>query len=230
MIKRFSQLIDRRRKAGRRVASKADPGSDPRSRILDAAYREFVSKGMDGARTREIADAAGVNVAMVHYYFGSKEKLYWKVTRPVFRILVRSLRSALSVDEHPVRRVEALVDAYFDFLKEHPDFPRLVLWETLTGGKNLRMIFQGVLGDDKMALADEIAAMFKSAGETGLFVSVAPTQAMISLIGLCVFPFAARDIIQIVFRGAFLDEAFIEERRRHVKDLLIRGLSDYGKR
>jgi AcrR family transcriptional regulator len=204
--------------------------ADPRRRILDAAYREFANKGMKGARTREIAAAAGVNIAMVHYYFGSKEKLYWKVTRPVFRTLVESLKSTLTADDDPVSRVEALVDAYFDFLKKHPDFPRLVLWETLTGGKNLKMIFQGILKDEKIALADEIAMMFRSAGETGMFVSVDPAQAMVSLVGLCVFPFAARDIIQIVFRESALDEEFIEERRRHVKQLLIRGLSVQGKR
>ena len=56
--------------------SSAERSAETRSRILDAALREFSAHGLAGARTEQIAAAAGVNKALIYYYFESKEKLY----------------------------------------------------------------------------------------------------------------------------------------------------------
>ena len=197
---------------------------EPKRRILDAALKTFIDKGFDGARTREIAEAADVNVAMVHYYFGSKAKLYRRVVQPLFMILAGLLRLALSSSEDPKEQVEALVDAYFDFLSEYPELPRLMMWELASSGKNLQAVFTPLLQQENVRLPNRLIEIFKSGQESGVFGTFPPEQAAISFVGLCVFPFLARPVIDTIFQESLMDNDFVEERREHVKSLILRGL------
>ncbi len=199
--------------------------SDPRSRILEAAFQAFVAKGLEGARTREIAQAAGVNVAMVHYYFGSKYELYLKVVQPIFAQISEKLKISSLGSRNLPDLIETVVDTYFDFLKEHPSFPKLMMWEIVTGGKNLDAILRPTLFSEDGWTPEMMLKAFKDSLDSGTGEQHSPKQALISLIGLCVFPFIASTIISTVFPDSSLDSSFIEERRGHVKVLLIRGLS-----
>jgi AcrR family transcriptional regulator len=207
----------------RHFASGENP--DPKQRILDAALSIFIEKGLEGARTREIAEAAEVNLAMLHYYFGSKALLYRQVVRPLFLALVGFLASALSSSDDPGEQLEALVDAYFDFLGEYPDLPRLMMWELAAGGKNLQTVFKPLLQQENVRLPDRLTDVFKSGQESGAFRLFPPEQGAISLVALCVFPFLARPVIATIFPDSQSGADFIEERRRHVKTILMRGLS-----
>src|SRR5215213_4804998 len=101
---------------------KTDPEHDRASeaRILEAAKTVFVRRGTAGARMQEIAEEAGVNQALLHYYFRSKERLseavFQQVARQLFPRLLRTLGSDLSVDE----KIDALVETYLDNVSRTP--------------------------------------------------------------------------------------------------------------
>ena len=87
---------------------------DPKQRILDAAEREFAAHGFHGASLRSMTRAADVNVASIHYYFGSKEALLRatleRIVRPVNEERLRQLDEALALEQEP--SVEAILTAF----------------------------------------------------------------------------------------------------------------------
>ena len=107
-------------------------GGDPvqtRRAILNAAEGCFAASGFVGATTRQMAALAGVNVATLHYHFGSKEELY----RAVLDAVTRDDISFPGSGETPERRLSSAVEALWDFGAAHPARPRLSLLHRLAG-------------------------------------------------------------------------------------------------
>jgi AcrR family transcriptional regulator len=107
-------------------------GGDPvetRRGILSAAEECFAAAGFVGATTRQVAARAGVNVATLHYHFGSKEKLY----RAVLDAATRQDVPFLASGQTPEERLSSAVDALWDFGAAHPALPRLSLLHRLAG-------------------------------------------------------------------------------------------------
>jgi TetR/AcrR family transcriptional regulator len=106
-------------------------GGDARARIFNAAAEEFATHGLAGARTEAIAKAAGVNIALVFYYFNSKEKLYGTVLEEMFRRWHDALLKPLKAAGTPEQRVMRYVEAYFDHAAASVWKPRLVQQELM---------------------------------------------------------------------------------------------------
>ena len=100
-----------------------------RRAILDAAEECFATAGFTGATTRQVAARAGVNVATLHYHFGSKEKLY----RAVLDAVAREDIPLLSRGETPAERLSSAVEALWDFGAAHPALSRLSVLHRLAG-------------------------------------------------------------------------------------------------
>ncbi len=100
--------------------------------ILEAAEREFLEKGYDGARTTSIAKAAGVTHAMLHYYFRTKEQLFERFIDKKMSEVVPLLTHLFGNSELPlVKRIEEAVSVHFDFIMANPDLPRFLINEVL---------------------------------------------------------------------------------------------------
>src|SRR5690348_8024953 len=98
-----------------------------RAAILQAAVREFAQEGVAGARTDAIARLAGVNKALLYYYFKDKESLYQAVLDNVFSGLHAVIDEALAQKKSPPRkRLIAYVCAHFDYIASNPLYPRIV--------------------------------------------------------------------------------------------------------
>jgi AcrR family transcriptional regulator len=114
-----------------------------KARILTAAEEVFAAKGFEGASTREIAAAAGVNISSLHYHWESKETLYFAVFENIYDRIVDLVRSSIpaSALEGPTDRpiVDEAVGLLFDFFADHPNVPKLLVRRLLetsdaTGG------------------------------------------------------------------------------------------------
>ena len=104
---------------------------DTDERILEAALSEFAHKGKDGARTQRIADAAGINKAMLHYYYRTKERLYEAAFDFVFQRLLASFgRSVEEADSFAVM-LERFIDGYISFVRRSPVIARFLVAENL---------------------------------------------------------------------------------------------------
>src|SRR4051812_34792975 len=110
------------------MAKKVKPGprGNPeatRGAILEAALHEFATEGVAGARTDAIARAAGVNKALLYYYYKDKEALYGAVLDHVFSGLIARVGQVLDQEMPPREKILAYAGAHFDYIAESPVFP-----------------------------------------------------------------------------------------------------------
>jgi TetR/AcrR family transcriptional regulator len=206
------------------------PGTLPRpataQRILAAAEQAFAEHGIAGARTDQIVRAAGVNKALLYYYFGSKEKLYAAVLESLFTRQRATFEAARLPTPLPRRssphqqELIAFVNGYFDFVIAHPNFPRLVQREVMSRGTQLRGIAHGYLMPTHRRLVRAIEAGIAS----GEFRPVDPPNTVATLIAMTVFYFAAAPLLRIVWGRDPLNVRAVALRRRAVLDFLEHGL------
>lgn len=121
----------------KKLTNKPEAGEDPREaqsteeRILAAAEKEFLKKGFAGARTTAIAEAAGVNHAMLHYYYRTKEKLFSKVLADKMSDLAGMVLLEIDKDMPLTICIRRAVGNHFDYVRAHPELPRFVLTEVM---------------------------------------------------------------------------------------------------
>src|SRR5437868_15029162 len=93
---------------------------ESKSLILRAALKEFAQEGFAGARTEAIAKAAGVNIALIFYYFKNKEQLYGEALDSNYAEWNKRMLAALGAADSPRRKIKGYVSAHFDFVAETP--------------------------------------------------------------------------------------------------------------
>ncbi|HEX2093981.1 MAG TPA: TetR/AcrR family transcriptional regulator [Longimicrobiaceae bacterium] len=195
--------------------------SETEQRILDAAHAVFLRRGSSGARMQEIADEAGVNKALLHYYFRSKEGLsvavFHRAAASLFPRIVGILGSELDVED----KVRELVQGYTEFLAGHPYLPGFVISELHYHPERIRQVLAPMGG----APLSQLGAQLETLARAGKLRPIRPEEFMVNLVSLILFPFAARPMIEAVLglEGERFD-AFLEERRRTVADFFLNAL------
>ncbi len=187
-------------------------------KILEAAKNVFVAKGMDGARMQEIADEAGINKALLHYYFRSKERLFEAIFAEIIKFAFPKLTRIVQSDEPIVTKIEQVIDAYITLLIKHPFIPGFVMKEL---NRDPSGLFKIVIkfGLNPQAIFDHI----QLAMDRGEIIQMQPKHLAVNIISMCIFPFAARPILSFV---VFKDdpkalEAFYAERAEVIKKFVI---------
>ncbi len=187
-------------------------------KILEAAKTVFVTKGMEGARMQEIADEAGINKALLHYYFRSKERLFEAIFSSVIQFAFPKLTEILKNDTPFVEKLEQVIDAYIDLLRKHPYIPGFVLKEL---NRDPSGLFKLALkyGLNPQVVIDQI----QIAMDKGEIVRTDPRHIGLNIVSMCVFPFAVRPIINVLlFKGDEKAlETFYAERADVIKKFVI---------
>jgi len=199
-----------------------DDDQESRERILNAAHAVFLRKGTANSRTQEIADEAGVNKALVHYYFGTKsaladaifERALGTITPRIFGILADPNRT---IEE----KVPAIVREQIDFHSTRPYLAGYLLSEMHAEPERVARLIGGQGG----VPLDVIRRQLREAARAGRLRPISAEQFVVNLMGLLIFPFAIRPAL-----GALLSldstrwPAFLEERRRLLPDFFLAGL------
>ncbi|WP_163708020.1 TetR/AcrR family transcriptional regulator [Mangrovibacterium lignilyticum] len=190
-------------------------------KIIDAATDVFVQKGMDGARMQEIADRAGINKALLHYYFRSKEKLFDAIFTKLVGISFPQIGQILQSDLPVLEKIEMVIDTYVDLLLKYPFLPAFIIKEM---NRDATPFFKFI---EKRGFAiAPIFNMLQKAMDDGVIVKTRPEHLVVNVIGLCVFPFAARPMINhVAFHGD--DKAlkqFLSERKVEVKKFVLKAI------
>ena len=190
-------------------------------KILEAATNVFVSKGMEGARMQEIADEAGINKALLHYYFRSKEHLFEAIFAEIIKFAFPKITQIVQSDEPIVTKIEQVIDAYIDLLIKHPFIPGFVIKELNRDPSGLfKMVMK--FGLNPQVVFDQI----QLAMDRGEIIKMRPRHLAANIISMCIFPFAARPIISFVL---FKDdqkalETFYAERAEVIKQFVINAI------
>ena len=192
-----------------------------RERILQAAAHVFAEKGLSGARTREIARRAGLNNALIHYYFSSKENLYYAVIQGVSEQLFSGFQQIAKEDVEPKEKIRQFFELYFKLIAKKPHLPRIMMHEILKGGKVLQDIARNLL----KPAHDQVIAYFSDAIEEGLFRRVDARQVLISVVGMTVIYFISWPVIQELWETDLLAPEALEARKESLIDLLFHGIT-----
>ena len=211
----------------RRKAPDHDRDTEPR--ILEAARRVFVRRGTAGARMQEIAEEAGVNQALLHYYFRSKDRLAAAVFREAAGRLAPAVLRVLGSDDSIEEKVEQFVHLYIDTVRKHPFVPAYILAELHHHPERLAAVAAQVTGNSALpiaqALKDKLGAQLRDRAAAGAMRPIAPEQFLVNLLGLCVFPFVARPVLTVAFGiddAAF--ERFLDDRRAELPSFILSAL------
>lgn len=212
------------------VKQKAHKDGDTEARILHAARAVFIRRGTAGARMQEIAEEAGVNQALLHYYFRSKERLSEAVFREtagrMFPVLIQTLGSDASIGE----KIERIVQAYLDTLTRSPFLPGYVISELHHHPERIPQLISSATGIDLSTamkpVLEKLDRQLASEARAGRVRRISAQQFLANLLSLCVFPFAAQPMLRAAF--GFDDDGFakfIAQRRKELPQFILNALA-----
>jgi len=199
-----------------------EPEKNTEQQILNAAKTVFLKKGFDGARMQEIADEAGMNKALLHYYFRSKDKLFDAIFQEAFQQFLPRVSEIMTSDKPFFEKIWAFVESYIDMLLENPHLPMFILNELYRHPERLVNIVRG------FGIQPELFALqMKKEIEAGNIHPVDPRHFMVTMLGLCIFPFAARPMIQRVLfeNNAEEYQKFLLQRKTEVTLFIMNALT-----
>lgn len=196
-----------------------------RNKILESAKLVFIEKGKDGARMQEIANRAGVNKAMLFYYFSNKDLLYLDVLNSIFRQLFEKINGIAISEIEPRRKIEQIVYEYTNFLSRNEGLPRIMLREIADGAEVVSGILQEIFSKSESGPFLNILSMIEDSVTSEQFRNVDPVQTFISILGMCVMYFIAKPIFKNVDAFELINQDdFLQQRQRSIIDLLENGL------
>lgn len=204
------------RKPGRPAAGKAEP--DAREALVSAASALFSANGTDGVSVRQVAEAAGVSPAMIHYYFKDKRGLMRAVLERGLDRILEIVTDVAAGAESPV--TNRFIDQYIRALEAEPSLPQLMIREVLSGSAPYQDVIRRRFVEKAAAILPPRLAADIAGGR--LRSDLDPRLTMISLIGMCVFPFLAGPLVRPVL-GLEEGDAFVEALVGHTTRLFNEG-------
>ncbi len=188
-------------------------------KIFDAATEIFEEKGLDAARMQDIADRAGINKALLHYYFRSKEKLFTAVfdalAERMFMKFAGIFEEEMSVEE----KIRYFFRKHMDFLQKNPRLPLFILTEVnrnpklvdrLIGKVNIIQIKSKLSKDKDIDIPEELVP-----------------HLMVTIVSMSFFPIIAKPLLKALLQKTGVDyNHFIKERIQFAPDFVISALKN----
>ena len=191
------------------------------NKILEAANDVFIAKGKDGTRMQEIADKAGINKALLHYYFRTKDRLFDAVFSLAFKTFIPQIAKIINKDNPLFEKIEEFVSSYITLISRNPYIPNFVLHELSRNPERIVNIIKHINIRESI-----VFSQINEEREKGNIIDIDPEQLIINIIALCVFPFGAKPI----FKSLLLEDDeerfqyFIEKRKKDVATFVINAI------
>jgi len=189
--------------------------------ILGAARKVFLQKGMEGARMQEIADEAGINKALLHYYYRNKEKLFEAIFREAYFEMMNSVLGTMNADRPLFEKIEFFTRNVIDFMIRNPYIPGFIIHEiNRDPGKIVSIFMQS--GMKPPLLIKQINEEIRQ----GRIRRIEPRQLIVNILAMCIFPVIARPIVTgVLFDGdAEAYSRFLERRKKEVAGFIINSI------
>ncbi|MXO06771.1 TetR/AcrR family transcriptional regulator [Flavobacterium sp. HBTb2-11-1] len=166
--------------------------STTEEKIKTAAKTVFYKKGFTATRTRDIAEEAGLNLALLNYYFRSKAKLFEIIMTETFTGFIGSMKVIFNDEKTSLeQKVMTIAERYIDFISVEPEIPTFILTEIRNNPEGLlkRLPIKEIVNDSVFIKQFQEAVQNKEITEPN------PLHFLMNLLGLVVFPFIAKPII-----------------------------------
>jgi TetR/AcrR family transcriptional regulator len=191
---------------------------DTEAKIKEAARKVFLANGYEGTKIRQIADEAGVNIALVNYYFRSKEALFKAIYIETFGAFFGTMMQLLNEPTPLEVKIWKIVDRYTDFLLVNPLMPQFVLAEH---GKNGVNLFKD-MNIRELIKSARLVEQLREEAEAGRIRPIEPLQFIITLMSNIAFPIIARPVVGYV--GDFGEAGFrqfMETRKTIIPEMIM---------
>ena len=191
-------------------------------KIFEAATEVFVEKGMDGARMQDIATQAGINKALLHYYYRTKEKLFTAVFEMIARKIFKKFAPVFDENLSLEDKIRFFFREHISFLQENPRLPGFILNEVNRHPDRIKKLLASVDFENLwLKLYEQHKVELKKYNITQDDLP----QLMISMAAISVFPFAAKGILEGILGKVNVDfNDFIEERKEFAAEFVIKAI------
>lgn len=191
-------------------------------KILEAARKVFLTKGLDGARMQDIADEAGMNKALLHYYYSNKEKLFEMIfmeeAKKFFPKINMIFESSLPLFE----KIEKFAGEYIDEIIENPYLPVFVITEI---NKAPDKFLAKIWGKNNLPRPQKFLEQIEKEVKKGNIKPISPLHLLLNILSMCVFPFMAKPMLM---RNIGLDELqfrlLMEQRKQEIPKFIISSI------
>jgi len=188
-------------------------------RLKEAARIVFTRNGYAATKVRDIAAEANINLALVNYYFRSKEKLFHLIMTETIQGLFEKIRPIINDETTTlVEKIESIVDHYLELLLANPDFPLFIVNELMAGSTTL----PAMTDNGRMFLNSHFFKQLRQLVPEGK-IQFHPVNVVMNMLGMIVFPFLMRPIL---FKSGVIDEAEFRRIIEQRKKLIPLWLSD----
>lgn len=196
------------------MAKSVNPDTSTEEKIKEAARKVFIQKGFAATRTRDIADEAGINLALLNYYFRSKQRLFEIIMTETLEAFMKRIVTVLNDEKSSLEdKIGEIASKYIDMLIEVPEIPTFVLSEIRSHPEKFihKLPIKEVL--DKSIFYKQYAKAIKE----GKVQELNPIHFMMNMFALIVFPFIAKPMIeQNIGLGKAEFEKLMLERKKMV--------------
>ena len=199
-----------------------DTEIETRDQILQAAVQIFCDQGLDGARMQQIADAAGVNKAMLHYYFRSKAGLFKECVRELLTRAKDTLQEAIRDVESVDQLVERATAGFFTFHLENPGFIKLLVREIVAGPDRVQQLAAANQATPAIDLSHITEVLERLQKQGQVRRDIVPLHLMMTITGALGSSMMQTVVITSI-TGADFDE-FLEQRRDAIQKIITAGL------
>jgi TetR/AcrR family transcriptional regulator len=189
--------------------------------ILNAAKRIFQHKGMDGARMQEIADEAGINKALLHYYYRSKQLLFEAVFTNSFLLLAPQLNKVINDESSLFDKIRNFTNNYISFVIKHPYLPNFIIQEL---NRNPEFVSK-LISNEQFPNINKFKKQVVISVNEGLIKPINPEQLFINIMALNMLPFIAAPLLK-----GFLTinnnnyQQLMEDRKTVVAEFIINAI------
>jgi len=196
-------------------------------RIFEAATEVFIEKGLDGSRMQDIADRAGINKSLLHYYYRSKDKLFNTVFEMIAMKMLKKFAPVFEGNLTFEEKIRFFFREHISFLQKNPRLPAFLLNEINRHPERIRKFLANV---NIESFYDLLYSQHKAElDEYGITRDNFP-QIMTTLASLSVFPFAAKKLLEELFGKVRLKfDDYIEERKTFAADFSIAALKNMNR-
>lgn len=187
----------------------AEMNQSAEEKIKQAALNVFIQKGSANCTSREIAREAGMNVALVNYYFRSKSKLFAIIFESVMQEFLKSMIQVFSSDL-PIRdKIKILIEREFEFLSQHPDIPNFVLNELARNPEAIDGFRPVLIMVNESGVFQEAINLQKK----GEMRQMDLVQITILIMSNCQYPFMAKPLMKVIHGVS--DETYLTHLAAH---------------
>jgi TetR/AcrR family transcriptional regulator len=193
--------------------------STAEEKILAAARQIFTTKGMAGARMQDIADEAGINKALLHYYFRDKDKLFETIFLAESQRFFPRINMIFSSEAPLFEKIESFVDEYIDEMLENPYLPWFVMNEL---HRDPDKFMYKIWGNENLPRPVKFLEQIEREVKKGTIKRISPLHLLMNLLSTTIFPFVAKPMLT---RNLHLSEVqfrkIMEERKKEIPKFII---------